>query len=222
MTEKRVMSKRDKTREMTIIAMFMAIIVVMGFVPQIGFITIFAVSATLIHIPVLIGGALLGRRAGIILGLTFGAVSLIRGATSGGFDFVFVFPWVSILPRFIFGLLIYDVYHFFNKLIKARIVALSVSFLLLSLLHSVMVLPMMVTTFPIIVNNASLGEIVGGDYLTLMQDTNSLSLALKLIWGVLITNSLVEAALAASVGAIVADRLIQYLKFNNNTVMRSE
>jgi uncharacterized membrane protein len=212
---KRVMSSRDKIREMTIIAMFIAIIAVMGFIPQVGFIQIFGVSATLIHIPVLIGAVLLGRKGGIILGLAFGLVSLIRATTSGGFDFLFIFPWVSILPRFIFGLIIYDFYRLIHKLIKIQIIALVVSFLLLSLIHSLMVLPMMVSTFPIILNNANFTEIVG-DSMSTIEGTNSFALAMKLIWGVLITNSIIEAALAAIIGGIVTDRLIKYLNFPGN------
>ncbi len=214
MKEVKPMSRRDRIREMTITAMFIAIIAVMAFTP-IGFITIFAVAATLIHIPVLIGGAVLGRRTGIILGLAFGVVSLIRGATSADLNFVFVFPWVSILPRFIFGLLIYDVYQLTLKLVKKRILALVISFFVLSMLHSIMVLPLMVSAFPIIVNSSTLSLKVG-DALAFISETNTLSIAMKVIWGVLISNSILEAVLAATVGAIVADRLIQYLKFNQS------
>jgi len=215
-------SKKERIREMTILAMFIAIITVMAFVPQLGFVTIFAVSATLIHIPVLIGGVLLGRKGGIILGLAFGIVSLIRGAMSGGFDYLFIFPWVSVLPRFIFGLIIYDVYRLLHKLIKVRIAALAVSFLILSLIHSIMVLPMMVATFPLVINNASMADIVGGDTIAYMQTIDSLSLALKLIWGVLITNSIIEALLAAVIGSIVADRLIEYLHINSSPYLKTE
>lgn len=207
---------------MTILAMFIAIITVMAFVPQLGFITIFAVSATLIHIPVLIGGALLWRKGGLILGLAFGVVSLIRGAMSGGFDYLFIFPWVSVLPRLIFGLLIYDVYRLFNKIIKVRIVALAVSFLILSLIHSLMVLPMMVATFPLVISNASMAEIIGAENIAYMQSIDSTGLALKLIWGILISNSIIEALLAAVIGSIVCDRLIQYLHINSNHYLKAE
>ena len=222
MATKRVLTKRERIREMTIMAMFIAIIVIMAFVPWLGFIPIFGVSATIIHIPVLIGGALLGRKNAIILGTTFGVVSMIRGAMSGGFDFIFVFPWVSVLPRFIFGLLIYDVYRLFSKVIKPRIIALGVSFFVLSLIHSLLVLPMMVATFPMIISNANFADIVGGDALGVMQSTDSFNLAMKLIWGVLTTNSIIEAGLAAVIGGIVADRLIAYLKLNNNPLLKSE
>lgn len=211
MATKVVKSNKQKVREMTILAMFIAIITVMAFVPFIGFIPIFGVSATIIPIPVMIGGVLLGRKNGIILGLAFGVVSMIRGAMSGGFDFLFVFPWVSVLPRFLFGLLIFDIYQFFKKILKKQILALIVSFFVLSLIHSLFVLPMLLSTFPIVLGNPSIQGIVGGDVLSLVQGTSTVGLALKLIFGILITNSLAEAFLAATVGAIVCDRLLKYM-----------
>lgn len=222
MSSKRVLTKKERIREMTILAMFIAIIVVMGFVPWVGFIPIFGLSATIIHIPVLIGAVVLGRRNGIILGLAFGIVSFIRGATSAGFDFVFIFPWVSILPRFIFGLIIYDVYRLISSVIRLRIVALVISFVLLSLIHSALVLPMLVSTFPIILGNASMSSIVGGDIVGFMEGTATFGPAMKWIWGVLITNSLAEALLAGVIGGIVADRLIKYLNINENKTTEVE
>ncbi len=214
---KAVKSNKERVREMTILAMFIAIIVVMAFVPFLGFITIGAVSATIIPIPVMIGGVILGRKNGIILGLTFGVVSLIRGAMSANFDFLFVFPWVSVLPRFLFGLLIYDTYRFFKKLLKIQILSLVVSFFVLSMLHSLLVLPMLLTTFPIVMGNASLQTIVG-ESLSLIQGTTTLSAAFSLILAVLVSNSLIEALLAATIGAIVCDRLIVYLNINTKKV----
>ncbi len=208
------MQNQSKVRQMTILAMFIAIIIVMGFVPNIGFITLAGVSATLIHLPVLIGGVLLGRKSAIILGLTFGFASFARAFTSYGFDFLFVFPWVSILPRFIFGLLIYDVYRLFEKWIKNRLFALVVSFFLLTIVHSLMVLPMMITAFPVLLGNTTWSQIAAGsgsEYqgaLDFMATINSFGAAFQVVWGVLITNSLVEALLAGSIGAVVTDRLV--------------
>lgn len=220
MAEKKVLTRKEKIQEMTILALFIAIIAVMGFIPWVGFIPLFGLSVTIIHIPVLIGAAVLGRKGGVILGLAFGVVSFIRGATSGGFDFVFIFPWVSILPRLIFGLLCYDMIRLFRKIIKNRLVALMVSFLLLSLIHSILVLPMMVSTFPIILNNSGYSSIVGSnaDALAFIQGTSTFGSMMKWIWGVLITNSVAEALAAAVIGGIVADRIIAYLKFNNKKI----
>jgi uncharacterized membrane protein len=205
-------SNKQKIREMTILAMFIAIIVVMGFVPNLGFITIAGVSQTIIHIPVLIGGVLLGRKNAIILGLTFGLASFFRATTSVGFDFLFIFPWVSILPRFIFGLLIYDVYQLALKLLKKRFVALVVAFFVLTLIHSLMVLPMLWSTFPLVVGNADWGSIVDQNAGTLdyLAANSSFAAGMRLIWSVLIANSVIEALLAASIGAVVADRLMAF------------
>lgn len=203
---------KNKIRELTILAMFIAIVAVMGFVPGLGFITIAGVSQTIIHIPVLIGGVLLGKKNAVILGLAFGVVSFFRALTSVGFDFLFVFPWVSILPRLAFGFLIVPVYGLAKKLIKPRLVSLIVAFFVLTLLHSLMVLPMLWTTFPLVVGNQTWGDIVNQNAGTLdwVAANASLSAGLKLIGAVLVANSLVEAALAGTIGAIVADRLIAY------------
>jgi len=78
---KKTISKREQTRQMTILAMFIAIVAVLGLVPNglggtLGFIKIApTIEATIIHIPVLIGAALLGRKFGIYLGLAFGVIS---------------------------------------------------------------------------------------------------------------------------------------------------
>ncbi len=160
--EKNVKSVKERTREMTILAMFIAIIAVLGLVPNglggsLGFIKITAnLEATIIHIPVLIGAALLGRKVGIYLGLAFGVVSLI-GAFIYSSPF-FVYPWVSVLPRIIFGLVIYDVVQFFQKLIKPRFLALGISFFLLSLIHTLLVLPMLWTSFAMVLEYDSLGQ----------------------------------------------------------------
>lgn len=108
-------------------------------------------------------------------------------------------------------------YRLFNKLIKVRVVALIVSFIVLSLIHSALVLPMLVTTFPLVLGSASWSATVGSaeGVLGFMQETSTFATAMKWIWGVLITNSLAEAALAGIIGGVVADRLIKYLKLNN-------
>jgi len=45
-----------------------------------------------------------------------------------------------------------------------------------------------------------------------MQGTNTFSTAMKVIMSILVSNGLIEAALAGSVGAVVADRLIAIVK----------
>ncbi len=203
MTEKKVLSKKEQTRQMTILAMFIAIIAVLGLVPNglggtIGFIKIAPnMEATIIHIPVLIGAALLGRKMGIYLGLAFGVIANIAA-----FIYVspmFYFPWVAILPRFIFGLLIYDVTKFFIRVIKNKYLGIGISFVLLTLLHSVMVLTMAWTSYTMVFTDGTLAEAFI-PFITLLVALN-----VPLV-------SLIEAVTAGIVGGAIVIRLASYLK----------
>ena len=192
---------------MTILAMFIAIILIMTFVPYLGYIQIpnFP-SILLVHIPVLIGGALLGRKAGLILGLVFGIGSLIKATYSPGLDYLFIFPWVSVVPRVIFGALIYDVVRLAKKMIKLPIIAYSVSFIVLTVIHTLLVVPLLFSAFPLAFG-VNIADNVGNANLDWITANNSLSGFLVVIGGIFTTNGLVEALLAGSIGAIVVDRV---------------
>ncbi len=86
---------------------FAAIILLLGLVPQLGYIQVFpGIALTLNHIPVLIGAALFGWKRGAFYGLLFGVTSLIQAFINGsGLNILFIYPWVSIPPRFLFGLI---------------------------------------------------------------------------------------------------------------------
>ncbi len=201
---------RLHTRSMTILAMFIAIILVMTFVPYLGYIQIpnFP-SILLIHIPVLIGGAILGRNAGMILGLVFGIGSLLKALYSPGLDYLFIFPWVSVLPRFIFGLLIYDVTRFFRKIINPRWLAISVSFVLLTIIHTLLVVPLLFSAFPLAFG-INIADTVGTANLDWITANNSLAGFFAVLGGIFTSNGIIEAVLAGSIGAVVADRIIVF------------
>lgn len=213
-------SKKEQTKEMTLLAMFIAIILLMVFVPYLGFIQIGAFpSITLIHIPVLIGAVVLGRKGGVILGLTFGIGSMIRAFYSPGTDYLFIFPWVSVLPRFIFGLLAYDAYRLASHLVKKRFVALSIAFAAMTLLHTLMVLPLFFSTFPIAFNNESIGSIIGEGGMDWMNQNATISGLLAVIGGTLATNGIIEIILAGSIGAIVTDRIMSVRENDGDEVI---
>jgi uncharacterized membrane protein len=88
-------------------ALFCSIIMIMGFVPQLGYITIVpGLSLTLLHIPVLIGAYLFGTKRGTLYGFVFGLTSWFQALQTGtGFNAFFIYPWVSVLPRILFGFL---------------------------------------------------------------------------------------------------------------------
>jgi len=213
MTEKKVLSKKEKTREMTILAMFIAIIAVLGLVPNgmggtIGFIKIsLNMEATIIHIPVLIGAVLLGRKFGIYLGLAFGVVSNIAA-----FIYVsplFVYPWVAILPRFFFGLVIYDVTRFFIRMVRNRYLGMGISFFVLTLFHTLMVLVMMWTSYTMVFGTGNLID----DFIPYL----GVLVFYNVPWA-----SLIEAGIAAVVGAVVVVRLAEFLRKPEYLLIRKE
>lgn len=99
------MKKNKFIMSMTVDAMFLALIAILSFVPYIGYITIGPISFTIIHIIVLIGALLFGTGKGTLYGLFFGLFSLFKALTfPGTLDYLFVNPFVSVLPRVLFGL----------------------------------------------------------------------------------------------------------------------
>jgi len=100
------MNKKKEVFEFTLTSIFSAIILLMSFFPEIGFITIIpGISITLVHIPVLIGVFLLPFNKVLILGFFFGVGSLFKAlmSASNPFDMAFFSPLVSILPRILFA-----------------------------------------------------------------------------------------------------------------------
>ena len=208
---KKTITKREQTRKMTILAMFIAIIATLGLVPSVlgstlGFIKISLttpVEATIIHIPVLIGGALLGRKFSVYLGLAFGVVSNIAAFLYA--SPLFIYPWVAILPRFLFGLMIYDVTKFFVKITKNRLIGTGISFFILTLIHTIMVLALMSTSYSMVLGT--------GNYVDDFVPYVLLLFALNIPWA-----SLIEMSLAAIIGSVIVVRLSNYLSINNNNI----
>jgi len=204
MQTKVIKSNKEKIREMTLLAIFIAIIAVLGLVPSfglgsssLGFIRIAPnIEATIIHIPVLIGGTLLGRKMSIYLGLAFGVVSLIAAFIYA--SPLFVYPWVSVLPRLLFGLVIYDIMQFFQRIIKNKYLAFGIGFFVLTIVHTIMVLAMLWTSFAIYTAMGLLESFV--PYI------------LWLVSVLVPVSALIEAGLAALVGAVVAIRLKGFLE----------
>ena len=67
-----------KLRRFTTTALLIAIILVMGLVPFLGYLPIGPIKLTLICIPVIIGTLALGLKSGLLLGFVFGITSLVQ------------------------------------------------------------------------------------------------------------------------------------------------
>ena len=89
------------TERIVIAGVLAAITIILGVVPNIGFIPLPNVSggATIEHIPTILGGIIAGPIVGIVSGLIFGIVSFFHATTP-----FFKDPTVAILPRLFIGL----------------------------------------------------------------------------------------------------------------------
>lgn len=185
--------RNKRVFENTLLAMFMAIIFVMAYVPMLGFIQIPGLMAiTIIHIPVIIAGILLKTRGGLIVGTTFGlsamAIAFLR--PSGIFDIFFQNPLVSVLPRILFGLSVYYIYKLLISLFKKDIIAVPITALISTIIHGILVL-------------SSIGIFFSED-LASVEVTN----IFEWISFILLSNTLIEGIAAA----IIVTPIIKALK----------
>lgn len=135
---------RNKTIKMIAVnAMFFALLILMTFVPYIGYITVGPISFTTMHIVVLIGALFYGYKEGALLGFVFGLLSLIKAISyPSTLDYIFVNPFVSVLPRVLFGLISGLVFSLLKKRMKPlhyKIILYPVCGLL-TFLHTVLVI----------------------------------------------------------------------------------
>lgn len=121
-----------KTLSMVMTALFMAIIAVMTFIPNVGYINLIVIKATLLHVPVIVGSIVLGPKNGAVLGATFGITSLIKNTLEpsllsfafspfysvgdiGGNGYSVV---IALVPRILVGVVPYFVFVGIEKLMK--------------------------------------------------------------------------------------------------------
>ena len=89
------------TQRIVIAGMLAAITIILGVVPNLGFIPLPNISggATTEHIPTILGGIIGGPIVGLFSGLIFGLLSFLRATVP-----LFKDPTVAILPRLFIGL----------------------------------------------------------------------------------------------------------------------
>ncbi len=106
----------EKNKQNVLLALFIAIMGLMSFVPFTGYITTGGISITTLHIVLIIGAVSLGKNKGAIIGLSFGIFNLIKAYTSATPEaLIFINPLVSILPRVLAGYFIGLFFEFINK-----------------------------------------------------------------------------------------------------------
>jgi uncharacterized membrane protein len=89
------------TRRIATAGVLVAITIILGVIPGLGFIPVpnLSGSATIEHIPTILGGVLEGPIVGMVTGLSFGLLSFFRATLP-----LFKDPLVAIVPRILIGL----------------------------------------------------------------------------------------------------------------------
>lgn len=205
---------QKKTRTMVQLALFTALIVMLAFVPYIGYIRIpiLAIQATTIHIPVIVGSLLLGPKSGAFLGFVFGMTSLINNTTQPGLTSFCFSPFVQIgeglggsplallvcfLPRIACGIVPHYVYRGLQSAAKhpdkSRKPALLASGVAGSLTNTILVMGMIYLFF-------------GHAYAA------AKGIAFEAVFGVILSvvciNGVIEAIIAAVIASAVASAML--------------
>ncbi|MFV0439819.1 MAG: ECF transporter S component [Lachnospirales bacterium] len=93
-----------KTKDLTLMGILSSLIIIMTFVPYTGYISYGIFSITTIHIPVIIGAVVLGKKGGFVLGLVWGVSNIVKAYTLMTPEaIIFLDPRISILPRIAAG-----------------------------------------------------------------------------------------------------------------------
>ncbi len=152
------MKNRQRTLHITQLGLLVALELILGFTP-LAFIMVPPAAITLLHIPVIIGGILLGPTDGIILGSVMGITSMIKATTGATSPVDIAFspflsgnPIASILValvgRILLGLSAALLYRLFLKTKLSPTWCIALSAVLASIVHTVSVLGLLVLLFP--------------------------------------------------------------------------
>lgn len=205
------MNTTSKTRKLTLLGVLIAVQVVLTLV-NIGLIPLPAIKATTLHIPVIVGAVLLGPTEGMILGAAFGIISVITNTISPGLTSFVFSPFVTvgentgnfaslivaIVPRVLIGLNAFLVYKLVAKVDKTKLGAYAAAGLIGAFTNTVFVM--------------------GGIYLIFGQQYAAAkeiaySGLFKVIMGVVATNGVPEAIVAALLVPAICKPLNMIFKF---------
>ena len=200
--------KSKKTQYMTSMALFLAIEIILVVTP-LGYIPIGPLNATM-HIPVIIAGIVLGKKAGAELGFVFGLTSLIKATIQPGITSFCFSPFVTIgtmsgnykslliafVPRILLGYLAGFVFEIMKKNNRENL-GVVVGALTGAITNTVLVLSGIYIFF-----GEAYASAVGVQYSTLVT----------VLLGVVSTNGILEAILGAIVSLAIYKALKPILK----------
>ena len=166
------MTAKQATRQLTLTAIFIALVILLGLTP-LGLIPLGFINVTILHIPVIIGTLALGLKGGVILGLTFGIVSTLRAfgiplpASALVSNLMAESPLLvvvmSMFPRLMVPLVTYGVHRLLTGRGARRCVALPVAAVAGTLTNTILYLGLMLLFYVLTALDAAavLGLIAG-------------------------------------------------------------
>lgn len=206
------MNTNQKTRNLTFLGVMLAITIILDSTP-LGAIPMGTVSATITHIPTIITGIILGPIYGLIMGTSFGLVSLIHAATRpvSPIDPLFINPLLSVFPRMLIGVASYYGYTLVRKvltLVKVKgslrvTISAAVGGVLGSLTNTIFVLGMLYIVYAKEVAEKIFGS---SDMIKEVQ---------TLLLGIIASNALIEAVVA---GIITTALVVAYKRVIDKTI----
>lgn len=202
--------RSKKTKDLTLFAFFLAVELILLFTP-LGFLRIGPLSATLMHIPVIIAAVTMGWRYGAALGLIFGLCSVWNATFAPGVTSFCFSPFITVgnvsgnfasliialVPRICIGLVTYAVFAFCQKRNVNESIGVIASALAGSIINTALVLGMIYIFF-----GAAYAQALSISYDTL----------LTVLMGVVFSNGIAEALIAAVITVMVYKALKPILK----------
>lgn len=210
-------NRNTKTLELTQLGIFTAIMLIMAFVPYLGYIPLGFMNATIIHIPVILGALFIGPRAGAILGFVFGLTSLYNNTFNPNITSFVFSPFytasgvnggirsliICFVPRILIGVVAYYSYRLiiknFGNRPKTRTIAFAVAGVAGSLTNTILVMSAIYFLF-------------GESYATARNI--SVDVLYKVILTVIGTQGIPEAIVAGIIVTIVGKALYKVTKKN--------
>ena len=128
----------NKTLKLTVYALFLAIMLVMGLVPGLGFIPTPVAGIAIIQVPVILASYFLGYKGGMFFGLVFGITSIIKCfiqpdvfatiiMNAGGIKTIGLMIICLVIPRVLIGLTTRATYDLIYRFDKTRLLSMGLS-----------------------------------------------------------------------------------------------
>ncbi|MBR5559653.1 MAG: ECF transporter S component [Oscillospiraceae bacterium] len=194
------------------LALMIALVVAVSFIPVLGYIPLVVIKATTVHIPVIIGAIILGPKAGAVLGFTMGMTSIIKNTIEPSLTSFVFSPFIpvpgsdsgdiralliAIVPRMLIGVVAGLVYRLVSMFDKKGFAACGAAALLGTLTNT--------------------GLVMGGIYMIFgHQYAQAINVGFEMlgtfIMGVVATNGLAEAAVAMVLCILLIRPLMKALK----------